>query len=318
MASHMMNVWGQLPARTIKFLLSYFQLSTAPEAEGITAVVKTIINETTILGHSITKLANYVSTEEVLHSTTTSNPPVTRTTSLSQSSGGGFESIGSTASFDWSVFGFVFCLVCLSAFLGLCLGSLHYRGLLSPVRLPLRDRPFLPLFHGIGNGDRKSPLLHSLTTGWACDTDVGLESNGTMVHHYDDSSHDGNTLGLWFHRAQDFLKSTAATSPPVFKSQLWTFVSGMVVYHVGRYVFDPAKSSDDGVSPGDTKGTWTVLTGLFYLFRQGGHVVRQGFVTIRAFRLSNLLINLTGYISLNRPCLQPSLCSSPTGSSRFS
>ena len=318
MASHMMNVWGQLPARTIKFLLSYFQLSTAPEAESITAVVKTIINETTILGHSITKLANYVSTEEVLHSTTTSNPPVTKTTSLSQSSGGGFESIGSTASFDWSIFGFVFCLVCLSAFIGLCLGSLHYRGLLSPVRLPLRDRPFLPLFHGIGNGDRKSPLLHSLTTGRACDTDVDIESNGTMVHHYDDSSHDGNTLRLWFYRAQDFLKSTAATSPPVFKSQLWTFIGGMVVYHVGRYVFDPAKSRDDGVLPGDTKGTWIVLTGLFYLFRQGRHVVQQGFVTIRAFRLSNLLINLTGYISLNRPCLQPSLCSSPTGSSRFS
>ncbi|KAI4218361.1 MAG: hypothetical protein LQ349_008743 [Xanthoria aureola] len=267
-----MNVWGQLPARTIKFLLSYFQLSTAPEAEGITAVVKTIINETTILGHSITKLANYVSTEEVLHSTTTSNPPVTGTTSLSQSSGGGFDSIGSTASFDWSVFGFVFCLVCLSAFIGLCLGSLHYRGLLSPVRLPLRDRPFLPLFHGIGNGD---------------------QSNGTMVHHYDDSSHDGNTLGLWFHRAQDFLKSTAATSPPVFKSQLWTFVSGMVVYHVGRYVFDPAKSSDDGVSPGDTKGTWTVLTGLFYLFRQGGHVVRQGLHLFKQTMFAAILVLIT-------------------------
>ncbi|CAL8582264.1 hypothetical protein XPA_007930 [Xanthoria parietina] len=114
-----------------------------------------------------------------------------------------------------------------------------------------------------------------------------------MVHHYDDSSHDGNNFGLWFHRAQDFLKSTAATSPQVFKSQLWTFVGGMVVYHIGRYVFDLAKSRDDGVLPGDTKGTWTVLTGLFYLFRQGGHVVLQGLHLFEQTMFAAILVLIT-------------------------
>lgn len=317
MASRMMTVWSQLSARALEYILPYFQLPKAADTHKITKVVKIITTEKAIFGQNITAIASCVPMEEIFTPFRTSFPAASKTTLSSQSPQTSFDIPASIASFDLFTFGSFLCLICFLAVIGLCLGFSRYHGLLSPIRLPLRQRPFLPLLPNTGNDDSKLTSCDPRPSPCNSDTDICSDCSSTMADGNTEIPRHGNTLRLWLHCVHGALKWVAAKTPRVLKSQLCTFIGGMAVCHVGNRVFDPVKDNDDGIFTYLTKGTWDMLACLYYLLRKCGDVVQEWFVMTPAFRLSNLLINLTGYIPLNRPCLKRSLCSKPTGFSRF-
>ncbi|KAI4259135.1 MAG: hypothetical protein L6R42_004740, partial [Xanthoria sp. 1 TBL-2021] len=150
----MMTVWSQLSARALEYILPYFQLAKAADTHNITKFVKIITTEKAISGHNITAIASCVPMEEVFTPIRTSFPAASKTTLSSQSPRTSFDIPASIASFDLFTFGSFLCLICFLAVIGLCLGFSRYHGLLSPVRLPLRQHPFLPLLPNTGNDDR--------------------------------------------------------------------------------------------------------------------------------------------------------------------
>ena len=145
-----MNVWDQLSAQVLGTIFSYFQTPEHSDTEHITKVVKTINIEKTVLGHSITKVAKYISTEDVFHSTATSVPAASKVALSGHSSQTSFDVVGSVASFGWLFFGLLLCLFCLLALMGLCLGFPCYATILCPARVHL---PSLKVFRGFSGGN---------------------------------------------------------------------------------------------------------------------------------------------------------------------
>ena len=145
MASHMMNVWGQLCARGLGYVISRFRHTEAD----------THITEKAILGHNLTEITSYAPTEDIVAPTRVLIPAASTTTLSNPGFFDSPEGVEPMAPFDWSVFGFLLCLVCLLALLGLCIGFLRFPTVRSSTRFAPRHHRLLPSFHGDGNDNRK-------------------------------------------------------------------------------------------------------------------------------------------------------------------
>lgn len=154
MASYMMNVWGQLCARGLGYVTSHLQHTKANIHE-ITKVVKMFITEKAVLGHNLTEIASYVSTEDILAPTRVLIPVASTTTLSNQNCFDGLEGVEPMAAFEWSFYGLFLWLICLLAFLGLCIGSLRFPTVFSPARLAIRNHSLPPSSHREGNYNRK-------------------------------------------------------------------------------------------------------------------------------------------------------------------
>ena len=153
MASHMMNVWGQLCARGLGYVISRFR-HTEADTNDIAKIVKLIVTEKTILGHNLTEIAGYVPTEDILAPTRVLIPAASTTTLSNQGFFDGLDGVEPMAPYEWSAFGF-FLLVCLLALLGLCIGFLRFPTVRSSTRFTPHHHLLLPSSHGDGNDNRK-------------------------------------------------------------------------------------------------------------------------------------------------------------------
>ncbi|KAL8913710.1 MAG: hypothetical protein Q9171_001560 [Xanthocarpia ochracea] len=248
-----MNVWDQLSAQVLGTIFSYFQKPEHSGIEHITKVVKTITTEKSVLGHSITKIAKYVSTEDVFHSTATSIPAASKVALSGHSSQTGFDVVGSVASFDWSFFGLLLCIFCLLALMGLCLGFSCYATIVCPARVHL---PSLKFFRGFSGGD-----------------------NGNSIEEHSDVD-DVNTAGIpctWLYRARRTLNFCVAEVKAhwVIHNPMFGFIGGVIVCRILDRIFCPVGYSDRRVPTNFPRNTLDVLAGLSYLLRQYGDVFRE-------------------------------------------
>ncbi|KAL9627134.1 MAG: hypothetical protein Q9204_006787, partial [Flavoplaca sp. TL-2023a] len=243
MASHMMNVWGQLCARGLEYVVSRFRHTEADPH----------ITEKAILGHNLTEIASYVSMEDTLAPTRVLIPAASTTTLSNQGFFDGLNGVEPMAPYEWSAFGFSL-LVCLFALLGLCIGFLRFPTVRSSTRFAPRHHLLLPLSHGDGNDNH---------------------GNGGMLEHDVNSPSYHITLGPWLLGIREACNLAIEATLGVLKSRWFIFISGMMLCHLGKRAFDTVQNGDVEIFTGLTWAICDVITGLFRLVQQHEDVVHQ-------------------------------------------
>ncbi|KAL8878649.1 MAG: hypothetical protein Q9198_003585 [Flavoplaca austrocitrina] len=259
-----MNVWGQLCARGLGYVISRFRHTEADTHE-ITKTVKMIITKKAILGHSLMEIPTYLPTEDILAPTRVLTPAASTTTLSNQGIFDGLEGLEPTAPFEWSAFGFYLCLVCLLALLGLCIGFLPFLTVHSSTRFTPGHHLLLPSSHGDGNDNH---------------------GNGGMLQHDVNSPRYHITLGIWLRGIREACDIAIVSTPGVLKSRWSIFISGMIICHLGKRAFDTVEKGDFEVFTGLMWAFWDVIIGLVRLVQQQEDVVHQ-------CRLHSLTLTIT-------------------------
>ncbi|KAL8980101.1 MAG: hypothetical protein Q9205_004723 [Flavoplaca limonia] len=240
----MMNVWGQLCARGLGYVISRFRHTEAD----------THITEKAIFGHNLTEIASYVPTEDILAPTRVLIPAASTTTLSNQGFFDGLDGVEPMAPYEWSFFGFPLCLVCLLALLGLCIGFLRFPTVHPSTRSAPRHHRLLPSFHGDGNVNH---------------------GNGGMLEHDVNSPSYHITLGPWLLGIREACNLAIVATLGVLKSRSFIFISGMMLCHLGKRAFDTVQNGDVEIFAGLTWAICDVITGLFRLVQQHEDVVQQ-------------------------------------------
>ncbi|KAL8877531.1 MAG: hypothetical protein Q9192_008650, partial [Flavoplaca navasiana] len=240
----MMNVWGQLCARGLGYVISRFRHTEAD----------TYITEKDILGHNLTEIASYVPTEDILAPTRVLIPAASTTTISNQGFFDGLDGVEPIAPLEWSVFGISLCFVCLLALLSLCIGFLRFPTVRSSTRFASRHHLLLPSSHGDGNDNH---------------------GNGGMLRHDVNSPRYHITLGTWLLGIREACNLAIVATLGVLESRWFIFISGMMLCHLGKRAFDTVQNGDVEIFTGLTWAIRDVLTGLFRLVQQHEDVVYQ-------------------------------------------
>ncbi|KAL8833007.1 MAG: hypothetical protein Q9176_008113 [Flavoplaca citrina] len=239
-----MNVWGQLCARGLGYVISRFRHTEAD----------TRITEKAIFGHNLTQIASYVPTEDILAPTRVLIPAASTTTLSNQGFFDGLDGVEPMAPYEWSFFGFPLCLVCLLALLGLCIGFLRFPTVHPSTRSAPRHHRLLPSFHGDGNVNH---------------------GNGGMLEHDVNSPSYHITLGPWLLGIREACNLAIVATLGVLKSRSFIFISGMMLCHLGKRAYDTVQNGDVEIFAGLTWAICDVITGLFRLVQQHEDVVQQ-------------------------------------------
>ena len=114
-----------------------------------------------------------------------------------------------------------------------------------------------------------------------CDANISPDGNGAMLRNEANSPRYHITLGTWLLAIREACNFAIVATLGVLKSRWFIFISGMMLCHLGKRVFDTVQKGDVEIFTGLTGAIWDVITGLFRHVQQHEDVVYQWSVMIR-------------------------------------
>lgn len=127
-----------------------------------------------------------------------------------------------------------------------------------------------------------------------CDADISLDGNGGMLHDNLNPPNYYVNLGRWLRRIREAWDTAVTATPGVLKSRWFIFISGMIIYHLGKRAFETVQKGDLEILTGLMWAIWDMLSSLFRLFQQHEDVIYQWSEMIHSFCLCSILTTAAG------------------------